>query len=62
MKAYQLDMLYFNCGHSSVNPGQLGSNNNNNNDNNLDVVCHTKKKNKFVKATMEQTRLWKTLY
>lgn len=27
MKAYQLDMLYFNCGHSSVKPGQLRDNN-----------------------------------
>lgn len=38
-------MLYFNCGHSSVNPGQLRDNNNNNNDN-FSVVCLLKKRKK----------------
>lgn len=49
MKAYQLDMLYFNCGHSSVKPGQLRDNNDNGNDN--FAFASVKKQEKLGQST-----------
>lgn len=53
-----MDMLYFNCGHSSVKPGHLKDNNNNDNNSNHFVLALNKKK----EATKDEARYRRQVY